>query len=75
MNIWTFSTKDGETPDGGSPFDPVMLEESDEVDADIGNIYRLGTPSVSQHLPEVSVTDMEDQDLFPMTDVGTPRWV
>ena len=52
-----------------------MLEESDEVDADIGNIYRLGTPSVSQHLPEVSVTDMEDQDLFPMTDVGTPRSV
>ena len=52
-----------------------MLEESDEVDADIGNVYRPGSPSAMPHLPEVCVTDMEDQDLFPMTDYGTPRWV
>ena len=52
-----------------------MLEESDEVDADIGNIYRPGSPSASPQLPEVCVTDMEDQDLFPMTDYGTPRSV
>ena len=50
-----------------------MLEECDEVDADIGNIYR--SPSASSHLPEVCVTDMEDQDLFQMTDFGTPRSV
>ena len=52
-----------------------MLEECDEVEADIGNICRPATPSVSPHLPEVCVTDMEDQDLFQMTDFGTPRSV
>ena len=52
-----------------------MLEECDEVEADIGNICRPATPSVSPHLPEVCVTDMEDQDLFQMTDFGTPRLV
>ena len=52
-----------------------MLEECSEVDGDIGNIYRPGTPSASLHLPEVCVTDMEDQDLFQMTDFGTPRSV
>ena len=54
-----------------------MVEGSDEVDGDIGNIYRPTTPSALPHLPEVCVTDMEDeeQDLFPMTDFGTPRLV
>ena len=54
-----------------------MVEGSDEVDGDIGNIYRPTTQSASPRLPEVCVTDMEEeeQDLFPMTDFGTPRSV